>query len=89
MEKSSVWKFPPVVDICQVSLYLSVFNRLSHTEQIVFDMKEIEEIHSSFIGFLVFCKERLGTDGGQLVLQLSPYLEQTLGFLGMGEYLSE
>lgn len=88
MEKAPVWKFPPVIDISHVSLYMSVFNRLVHSERIVFDMKDTEEIHSSFIGFLVFCKERLGNGGGELVIEPSSYLEQTLTFLGMGEYFS-
>lgn len=89
MEKAPVWKFPSVIDICHVSLYMSVFNRLVHNGRIVFDMKDTEDIHSSFIGFLVFCKERLGKGGGQLVLEPSPYLKQTFTFLGMGEYFSE
>jgi anti-anti-sigma regulatory factor len=88
MDKAPVWKFPPVIDICQVSRYLSIFDRLGHKNRIVFDMNEIEDIHSSFIGFLVFCKERLGKSGGQLELELSPYLKQTLKCLGMGEYFS-
>jgi anti-anti-sigma regulatory factor len=88
MEKSMVWKFPPVVDICLVSRYMSVFERVVHANRIVFDMKEIEDIHSSFIGFLVFSKERLKKSGGQLVLEVSPYLKHTLKFLDMGEYFS-
>ncbi|MBN1498033.1 MAG: STAS domain-containing protein [Spirochaetes bacterium] len=88
MDKAPVWKFPAVIDICLVSLYMSVFDRLAHNERMVFDMNDIEDIHSSFIGFLVFCKERLGKNGGHLDLELSPYLQHTLTFLGMGEYFS-
>jgi anti-anti-sigma regulatory factor len=88
MKKAMVWKFPACVDICQVSRYLSLIEKLEHSTRVVFDMQDIEDIHSSFLGFLVFSKEKLVSRGGTLVLRMSPYMQKTVTRLGMSDYFS-
>lgn len=88
MKKALIWKFPATVDISLVSRYLSVFNTMQNHHRIVFDMNDIEDIHSSFIGFLIFSKEKLKKSGGELVFHMSPYLSSMLTKLGMAEYFA-
>ncbi|MBN2159883.1 MAG: hypothetical protein JW807_10840 [Spirochaetes bacterium] len=88
MNKALIWKFPANVDISLVSRYLSVFNTMQNHHRIVFDMNDIEDIHSSFIGFLIFSKEKLKKSGGEIIFQMSPYLRNMLTRLGMAEYFA-
>ncbi len=84
--KDNTWRFPENIEFEEVTNYLRKFDKLSHNQTITFDLSETENIHSSFIGFLIHAKRRMETEKGNLILIISPSLEKIFTMLNLNNY---
>jgi len=82
------WTFPERIDYNEVPEYLRRFEAEAITGTLVFDLRDTEVAHSSFIGFLIVAKHAIEKSGHDLVLRLSPALERLLAMLHILEYFS-
>jgi anti-anti-sigma regulatory factor len=82
----NTWTFPRNIEYSDVPHYLRKFENLKITSAIAFDLSDTEEMHSSFIGFLICAKQALEKKGHPLVLHLSPSIEKILNMFQMLEY---
>ncbi len=84
----STWVFPESISFDAVSEYAETFHSISGNRNMVFDLSQTHNIHSSFIGFLIHARHTLRTEGGQLHLHLSYTVERLLVLLNLMEYFS-
>jgi anti-anti-sigma regulatory factor len=84
--KENPWIFPENIEFEEVTNYLKKFDKMSHNLPITFDLSETENIHSSFIGFLIHAKRKIDNEKGKLVLIISPSLEKIFTMLNMNNY---
>lgn len=80
------WTFPASIEYQDVPEFLRRFEATAVAGTFVFDLRETQEAHSSFIGFLIFAKYVIEKNGHSLVLNLSPALERLLKMLRVFEY---
>ncbi|HPJ37595.1 MAG TPA: STAS domain-containing protein [Spirochaetota bacterium] len=85
---NSTWKFPEEIDFCSVPQYISRLEREKLISNLVFDLTNTKKVHSSFIGFLIFVKNKVEENGGNLTLKTSPSLQKTLMMMNVSEYFS-
>ena len=82
----NVWKFPENVDFSMAHICLSKLKSIPRRQTITIDLSNTEDIHSSFIGFLIHASQILKNDGGQLILSISPTLEKIFSMLKIIDY---
>lgn len=82
----NVWKFSENVDFTMAHLCLSRLKSISHDQTITIDLSGTEQIHSSFIGFLIHASQLLKKEGGDLALSISPTLEKIFLMLKILDY---
>ena len=85
--KDNNWIFPSNIGLDKVPHYLKTFERLPHNQTITFDLSLTENINSSFIGFLIHAKQITKTEGGKLVLNISPSIEKIFNMLNIIDFL--
>lgn len=83
---NNTWKFPENIGFDQVNDYLRIFEKLDCNETITFDLTETENIHSSFIGFLIHARRRIDKESGKLMLLVSPSIEKIFTMLNLNDY---
>ncbi len=88
MIDEKTWIFPKNIEFHVVPQYLKTIEKSTTQDMLVFDLNNTENIHSSFIGFLIYVKKKLEIHGGQLVLKVSPSLQKTFDMLHINSYFS-
>lgn len=88
MENVFKMKFPQKIDMFQVPEYISQIERCLDASKIIFDLSETIDVHSSFMGFLLVIRKKIENKGGQLHVEMSPYLCRVMEMLGMADYFS-
>ena len=86
---NNVWKFPENVDFSMAHLCLSRLNSIPHDQTITIDLSGTDQVHSSFIGFLIHASQQLKQEGGDLVLSISPTLKKIFLMLKILDYFPE
>lgn len=84
--KGNTWRFSENIEFEEVTNYLKRFDKLAHNQTITFDLSETENIHSSFIGFLIHAKRKIESGKGKLILVISPSLEKIFTMLKLNDY---
>ncbi len=82
------WIFPKDINLYSVPEYMKKIDKINTKHTFIFDLIETEKIHSSFIGFLIFVKEKIENGGGRLILKISPSLQKTLNMMNIKDYFS-
>lgn len=82
----NTWKFPRYIYFESASSYTQKFSNLMYNENVIFDLSETENVHSSFIGFLIDLKQRIDKCGGILTIHPSPSLERLLNIINLHDY---
>ena len=82
----NTWKFPSNIEFEEVTNYLKKFEKLSHDKPITFDLSDTENIHSSFIGFLIHAKRKIEKENGELTLIISRPMEKIFSMLNLHDY---
>lgn len=88
IKKPYIWRFPETIKLFEVPEYLQLFIKIRKHKEIVFDMRNTLDVNSSFIGFLIYCKENLRKQGGKYVFLMSPNVEKVFSMLKMNEYFA-
>ncbi len=84
----NIWIFPEQIKFDEVSIYVDKFNNGNNEKDMIFDLRDTINIHSSFIGFLIQSKYYLEKKNGSLVLLLSYTTERILSMLNILDYFS-
>ncbi len=84
---NNTWSFPVNIEFEEVAQYSRMFEELSHNDAITFDLSDTKNIHSSFIGFLIYAKHKLEDGQGELHLTISPSLKKIFTMFKLEEYL--
>ncbi|MDY6969013.1 MAG: hypothetical protein SVR08_10235 [Spirochaetota bacterium] len=87
-EFNNTWTFPQNIGFDMVPSYSMKFEKISHNETILFDLSKTESTHSSFIGFLIYAKQKMEISGGNLVFKISSPFEKLLNMLHLIEFLT-
>ena len=82
------WVFPENISFESVAEYNQLFQSLQNPDDLVFDLSQTENMHSSYIGFLIHTKHTLNRSGASLRLILSFTAEKILTMLNVLEYFS-
>ena len=82
----NTWKFPRFINFESASSYTQKFSTLMYNENVIFDLSETENVHSSFIGFLIDLKQRIDKSGGVLIIHPSQSLERILNIINLHDY---
>ncbi len=82
----NIWKFPKQINFETASSYTQKFINLQFEESVIFDLSETENVHSSFIGFLIDLKQRIDRNGGILTIHPSPSLEKLLNVINLYDF---
>lgn len=85
---TDVWRFPQEIEFWLVPEYLKKMEGSTFKDIIVFDLSETDNVHSSFIGFLIFVKQSTEKQGGKLVLKVSSALKRLFVMLNILEYFA-
>jgi anti-anti-sigma regulatory factor len=85
---TDVWTFPQEIEFWLVPDYLKKIEGSTFKNRIVFDLSETENVHSSFIGFLIFVKQSSEKHRGKLILKVSPSLKKLFAMLNVLEYFA-
>ncbi len=85
---NNIWKFPAEVGIEATHHCLAKLKAFTHNGTITLDLSRTENIHSSFIGFLIHARQVIKKKGGNLVLTISPTLEKIFNMLKISDFLS-
>lgn len=83
------WKFPRTINFESSSTYVHRFNNLDYSEEIIFDMRETDNVHSSFIGFLINLKQKVNMNGGKLTFYLSDSIEKLFNILKLHDFFMD
>ena len=86
---TDVWTFPQEIEFWLVPDYLKRIEGSTFKNRIVFDLSETENVHSSFIGFLIFVKQSAEKHRGKLVLKVSPSMKKRSTGLLVDTYWSD
>ena len=87
-KRNIIWKFPKNIDFRIVPEYLNRINELQEKSTVIIDLRETERIHSSFIGFLIFIKQRFESKGGKIIIKISPAITKVFGMLNLLDHFS-
>ena len=82
------WVFPRNISFESVAEYNQLFESLQHPADLTFDLTQTENMHSSYIGFLIHAKHSLNKKGASLSLILSFTAEKILTMLNIVEHFS-
>ena len=88
MDNSKKWIFPEKISFEEVSEFVENFKRHDYSKKLIFDLRNTETIHSSFIGFLINAKHNINKKNGELVLHLSYTVARILIMLNIIDYFS-
>ncbi len=80
--------FPQRIHFEDVSNFVETFNSFKDYNGIIFDLSQTEEIHSSFVGFLINSKDFISKKNGSLILIVSYTTEKILKMLHLLPYFS-
>ncbi|MBN1532691.1 MAG: hypothetical protein JXA20_08520 [Spirochaetes bacterium] len=81
-------RFPKQIGFLDVADFMEKFNQIDPGLPVVFDLTETQDIHSSFLGFLLHAKNTIARKNGSLVLLLSYTIEKILFMVNLAEYFS-
>lgn len=73
--RTFLWTFPRSITFESTSSYSNRFADVDLKGHFVFDLSNTDEVHSSFIGFLLDMKRNIEGQGGTFRLQLSTSLD--------------
>ena len=88
MKSDKIWTFPEKIDFVFISEYMKRIEGVSFSEKLHFDLSETENVHSSFIGFLIFVKQMVEKNCGVLILEISSSLKKLFVMLNIYEYFA-
>lgn len=80
------WIFPDHIKFEEVPVYAERLKEQNLQGNIIFDLSETINIHSSFIGFLIHAKHNIEKKDGNLLLLLSSTVEKILIMLNIMDY---
>ncbi len=80
--------FPGVIGLEQVSNYSQEFRMSKFDNDLVFDLRDTYEIHSSFVGLLIYLKNTMNKNGKDFMMLLSPAIENIFKMFGLLNYFS-
>ncbi len=86
LENNNTWVFPHLINFETASSYSQKFIDIPFNKNITFDLSNTENVHSSFIGFLIDLKQKIDTNGGLLTINPSPSLERLLNIINLHDY---
>ena len=89
LNEKNVWEFPRIIGLESSSGYLDKFEDICFDNDIKFDLTKTENVHSSFIGFLINLKQKTDKCGGHLTIYPSESLERLFGILKLHDYFFE
>ena len=84
--EDNIWKFPKYINFESASSYSQKFTNLHYDDSVIFDLSDTENVHSSFIGFLIDLKQRIDRSGGALTIHPSPSLEKLFNVIDLYDY---
>ena len=84
--ENSVWKFPKHIDFEKSTNYLYRTCDIDFSANVIFDLTETENVHSSFIGFMIELRTKFENRGGTLIVNLSPDLERLFSRMSIYEH---
>ncbi len=84
--RTFLWTFPRSISFESTSSYSNRFDDIDLKGHFVFDLSNTDEIHSSFIGFLLDMKRKIEDEGGSFRLQLSTSLDYIFYQLNLQEH---
>ncbi len=82
-DKVKIWKFPRDISFESVPGYLNSFVPKSEYGKVVFDMKETETFHASFVGFLLHVKSVSERNGTAFDVLFSERAARTIRMMGL------
>jgi len=82
------WVFPKNISLESVADYSQLFEGLINPGDLIFDLSQTENMHSSYIGFLIHAKHILNKKGAALKLILSFTSEKILTMLNILDHFS-
>jgi len=88
VETSHEWVFPGEIDFKSTSHYIDIFSGIDYGHEIIFDLRNTDHIHSSFIGFLIDLKEKTDRAEGMLVLRLSPSIQKLMSRINLAGHFT-
>jgi hypothetical protein len=88
MEGSIHMSFPKQIGFLDVAELMEKFGQIDPGLSVVFDLSETQDIHSSFLGFLLHAKNTISRQNGSLVLLLSYTIEKILFMVNLMDYFS-
>ncbi len=80
------WKFPSIITLEEVADYAKKFDRMPHFRFYTFDLSHTNQVHSSYIGFLIDVKQKLDRVNGRLSIETSSSLEKIFEVLEVGKF---
>ncbi|MCP4132984.1 MAG: hypothetical protein GY754_18610 [bacterium] len=86
LKNQKEWIFPARIGFENVSLYTEKLQLQSRDNNIIFDLRETVDIHSSFIGFLIIAKNTINKHENDLLLILSYSAARILKMLNILDY---
>jgi len=84
--QKNVWKFPRNISFDIVSQYTEALENKKKDVFLIFDLRNTLNMHSSFVGFLIYTKYTVEKNGGNLTLLLSNTVEKILTILKVENY---
>jgi len=84
--RTFLWTFPRSITFESTSSYSIRFGDVDLKGHFVFDLSNTDEVHSSFIGFLLDMKRKIENQGGSFRLQLSTSLDYLFYQLNLQEH---
>ncbi len=82
------WTFPEDIRFEDVSSFSDRFEKEMSGKNIIFDLTQTINMHSSFVGFLIHAKHHLILRGNILLLRISLTVEKILILLNIMEYFT-
>lgn len=86
IDKWNTWTFPKDITFEDVSSFNARFEKEMKGKNVIFDLTDTVNMHSSFVGFLLHAKRHLTLRGNNLMLRTSFTVEKTLVLLNIMEY---
>jgi anti-anti-sigma regulatory factor len=86
--KWETWTFPKDIKFEDVSSFSDRFEKEMSGKNIIFDLTDTINMHSSFVGFLIHAKHHLLLKGNILLLRISFTVEKILILLNIMEYFT-
>ncbi len=81
------WTLPREITLEEIPSLAEKFNSILPGSTVTLDLTKTEDIHSSFIGFILNARNTIFRENGELNLQLSGSAEKIISMLNISDYI--